>query len=270
MATQAPTERQRNVLVVSTVDHAEEVLRSRLGATDNVMVVVPVVSQGVLDWLANDERAFSHAQHVADETAAELPGETVEAHAGEADVDLAIRDALATFPADEIVIAVHPPDEQGLVEAGATGHLPERLSTASRSGASPCTTTGRHGRRTAPGPAMKRQRRRRARHALGQDPGPRPRRHRGRDRDRLHHRRLAGGARVSPRRLAPRSSGRSASRRPRAAPAPASAPACPCGRSPGPAARGRAASPGPGRAGRGSSCGASARAMPMSLMKCST
>jgi len=125
MATQAPTERQRNVLVVSTVDHAEEVLRSRLGATDNVMVVVPVVSQGVLDWLANDERAFSRAQHVADETAAELPGETVEAHAGEADVDLAIRDALATFPADEIVIAVHPPDEQGVVEAGATGHLPE-------------------------------------------------------------------------------------------------------------------------------------------------
>ena len=52
----------RNVLVVSTVDHAEDVLRRRLGGdVDELKVVVPVVQQGFLDWLANDEQAASQA-----------------------------------------------------------------------------------------------------------------------------------------------------------------------------------------------------------------
>ena len=84
----------------------------------------PVVRQGFLDWLANDQRAFSHAKSVAEEAAAEMPGETIEAVAGEADVDLAIRDALATFPADEIVVAVRPRTQQGLVESMATAGAP--------------------------------------------------------------------------------------------------------------------------------------------------
>jgi hypothetical protein len=116
----------RNVLVVSTVEHGEAILRDELGDTDRVKVVVPVVRQGVLDWLANDERAFSHAEEVAERTAQELPGETVETVAGEADVELAIRDALATFAADEIVVAVRPEDEEGLVESRATAKLSKR------------------------------------------------------------------------------------------------------------------------------------------------
>src|SRR6478736_4570634 len=102
----------RNVLVVSTVEEIGSALRSHLHEDDVVKVVVPVVGQGVLDWLANDERAFSHAVEVADHLAEELPGETVDAGAGEADVALAIRDALATFPADEIVVAVSRADEE--------------------------------------------------------------------------------------------------------------------------------------------------------------
>ena len=120
----SPARGPRNVLVISTVDHPEEALRAHLSADDSLKVVVPVVSQGVLDWLANDEKAVSHAKHSAETTAAELPGDAVEAIAGEADVELAIRDALATFPADEIVIAVRPADQQGVVESGATDHLP--------------------------------------------------------------------------------------------------------------------------------------------------
>ena len=96
----------RNVLIVSTVEHAEDVLRAHLGPADTIKVVVPVVRQGVLDWLANDEQAFGRAERVAEHTAAALPGETVDSSAGQANVGLAIRDALATFPADEIVVAV--------------------------------------------------------------------------------------------------------------------------------------------------------------------
>jgi hypothetical protein len=87
----------RRVLVVSTVEHGEDVLHAHVGAADEIKVVVPVVRQGALDWLANDQKAFGHAERVAERTAQELPGETVEAVAGEADVGLAVRDALATF-----------------------------------------------------------------------------------------------------------------------------------------------------------------------------
>ena len=77
---------------------------------------MPVVKQGLLDWLANDERAFAHAAEVAEETAEELPADDVDAAAGEANVALAIRDALASFPADEVVVAIRPGDRDALAE----------------------------------------------------------------------------------------------------------------------------------------------------------
>jgi hypothetical protein len=115
----------RKVLIVSTVEHADDVLRAHVGEADTIKVVVPVVRQGVLDWLANDQQAFGRAERVAERTAEQLPGETVDAAAGEANVGLAIRDALATFPADEIVVAVRPDEEEGLVESLATDSAPQ-------------------------------------------------------------------------------------------------------------------------------------------------
>jgi len=116
----------RNVLVVSTVEHADDVLRAEVGDADTVKVVVPVVRQGVLDWLANDEKGFARAEAIAQDTAEQLPGKTVEPGAGEANVELAIRDALATFPADEIIVAVRPAQEQAAVESAATASTPRQ------------------------------------------------------------------------------------------------------------------------------------------------
>ena len=116
----------RRVLIVSTVEHGDDALQAHVGEADEVKVVVPVVRQGALDWLANDEKAFGRAQATAERTGDQLPGETVETAAGEANVGLAIRDALATFPADEIVVAVRPRDQEGLVESLATDNAPER------------------------------------------------------------------------------------------------------------------------------------------------
>ena len=114
----------RNVLVVSTVEDADDALRAQFGEAHTIKVVVPVTGQSLLDWLAGDEKAFSHAERVAERTAERLPGETIDAVAGDSDVGLAIRDALATFPADEVVVAVHPKDQEGLVEAIATEDAP--------------------------------------------------------------------------------------------------------------------------------------------------
>jgi hypothetical protein len=115
----------KNVLVVSTVEHADDVLGAHIGEAETIKVVVPVVRLGVLDWLANDQEAVGHAERVAERTAEQLPGETVDAGAGTADVGLAIRDALATFPADEIVVAVRPEEEEGFVESSATDTAPQ-------------------------------------------------------------------------------------------------------------------------------------------------
>jgi hypothetical protein len=115
----------KNVLVVSMVEDAADVLRAHFAEADTIKVVVPVTGQGILDWLASDEKAFGHAEQVAERTAERLPGETVDAVAGEANVGLAIRDALATFPADEIVVVVRPKEEQGLAEEIATEGAPQ-------------------------------------------------------------------------------------------------------------------------------------------------
>jgi hypothetical protein len=115
----------KNVLVVSTIDDADNVLRAHFDEADAIKVVVPVTGQGILDWLASDEKAFGLAAEVAERTAEALPGETVDAVAGEANVGLAIRDALATFPADEIVVAVRPDEEEELVESIATEGGPQ-------------------------------------------------------------------------------------------------------------------------------------------------
>lgn len=103
----------RNVLVVSTVESpGERALETWVGDADAVKLVVPVVRQGVLDWLANDERAFSHAAELAERTAENLDGTVVSTAAGESDVGLAIQDALATFPADEVVVALDERDDE--------------------------------------------------------------------------------------------------------------------------------------------------------------
>ena len=116
----------KNILLVSTVEGAEDFLRPHFDEEDAIKVVVPVTGQGILDWLTMDEKAFTHAEEVAEQTADHLPGETVEAVAGEANVGLAVRDALATFPADEIVVAVRPDAKEGLIESVATEDAPKR------------------------------------------------------------------------------------------------------------------------------------------------
>jgi hypothetical protein len=63
-----------NILLVSTVDDPQRAVRCHIGEADAVKVVVPVVKQGILDWLANDQRAFAEAATVADRAADAVPG----------------------------------------------------------------------------------------------------------------------------------------------------------------------------------------------------
>jgi hypothetical protein len=100
------------------VEHADELLRSHIGDADTVKVVVPVVRQGFLTGSRMTRRrsaARSGSRHERPRSSRARPRKAL---AGEANVGLAVRDALATFAADEIVVVVRPGER--LIESVAT------------------------------------------------------------------------------------------------------------------------------------------------------
>jgi hypothetical protein len=84
-------------------------------ADAEVMVVTPATSQsGVRFWMNDIDGDIAHAQEAADETAELLEEGGIDAVAdtGEAEPALALQDALATFPADRIIVFTHPESER--------------------------------------------------------------------------------------------------------------------------------------------------------------
>src|SRR5512133_2665129 len=88
----------------------------------NVHVVAPAVTAGRFEWLTGaDDDARAEAEKVADRTAHAVDADAdVETEVGEPDPLLAVQDALALFPADEILVAGTPDErlEAGLRELG--------------------------------------------------------------------------------------------------------------------------------------------------------
>lgn len=123
----------RNVLLVALEPGSEEqiheAIESRKQTDDvNVRVVAPASTIGPLQWLMSDEdEARAEAEDVADQAAeaveADVPTDT---EAGDRDPLVAVQDALAEFPADEIVVAGHP-DEQTEARLRRFGLPVERL-----------------------------------------------------------------------------------------------------------------------------------------------
>jgi hypothetical protein len=103
----------RNVLLVALDPVPEEEIRHAIadrsdGADVNVHVVAPAAHVGKFQWLTGaDDDARAEAAELADRTADALDAE-VETEVGEHDPLLAVQDALALFPADEILVAGNP------------------------------------------------------------------------------------------------------------------------------------------------------------------
>ena len=110
----------RRVLIVSTVELGGDAVERLVGDDAITKVVVPQVRQSRLQWLANDEdRAHEVAQRASERMAAESPGMTVAAEAGDSDPLLAIEDALADFAADELVVVTRSDEDAGWLESRA-------------------------------------------------------------------------------------------------------------------------------------------------------
>jgi hypothetical protein len=100
----------RNVLVVVLDPVPDERIRSAVQAREEVAdvtvhVVAPAAGVGVLQWLTGaEDEARAEADERASRTADAVDVE-VETEVGDRDPLVAVQDALAAFPADEIVLA---------------------------------------------------------------------------------------------------------------------------------------------------------------------
>ncbi len=100
----------RNILVVTTEAIDEAVVRSRVlrdvEGQVHVHIVAPASHLSAAQRLANDEdEARSEAKRVAGRSERAFDGvASVDSEVGDTDPQLAVEDALRTFPADEIVV----------------------------------------------------------------------------------------------------------------------------------------------------------------------
>ncbi|MGH3082151.1 MAG: hypothetical protein ACRDNH_13620 [Gaiellaceae bacterium] len=98
-------------------DEIREAIAERGGDDVNVHVVAPATHISKFQWLTGEEdEARAEAEELADRTAHAVEADAeveveVEVEVGERDPVLAVQDALALFPADEILVA-GPADEK--------------------------------------------------------------------------------------------------------------------------------------------------------------
>jgi hypothetical protein len=108
------------ILAVTTEPITAEALRAALPAEVDpaeveVLVVAPALHASALRfWVSDADEAIERAESVRHESLDHLGAEGIAATAdtGEGDLDDAIDDALQSFPADRIVVFVHPEGER--------------------------------------------------------------------------------------------------------------------------------------------------------------
>jgi hypothetical protein len=112
------------LLVVTPEPVDANLLRATLGDEvegAEVLVVSPATNESPLAfWVSDPDEAIHEAEVAQDETVERLEEEGIDAagDTGESEPALAIQDALATFPADRIVIFSHAGEKDYREEAG--------------------------------------------------------------------------------------------------------------------------------------------------------
>ena len=119
------------VLTPEPVD--ADMLRSTLGSEvegAEVLVVSPATNRSKLAfWVSDPDQAIAEADDAQEETVERLEEEGVDAagDTGESEPAVALEDALATFPADRIVVFSHPEGDRDYREDEGLAEAEERL-----------------------------------------------------------------------------------------------------------------------------------------------
>jgi len=119
----------RDVLVITSSEWPIPELRAVLGEdVGELRVVVPAVRQSRLQWLTNaDDDARERADDAASTIGDALPSQEAETSAGDSDPLLAVRDALAEFAADEVVLVTRPDEEATWLEEGSSDAIAQAI-----------------------------------------------------------------------------------------------------------------------------------------------
>lgn len=131
------------VLVLTAEPVTGEMVRAAVGEEAEgaeVLVVSPALHDSpVAFWVSDSDEAIAEAQQVADETVERLEEDGLDAagDTGESEPLQAVQDALATFPADRIVVFSHPEAQRAYREEDLEGieerfGVPVVRSTVSR------------------------------------------------------------------------------------------------------------------------------------------
>lgn len=123
----------KKILALVSEPVSAEALRSVLGDGANdaeVMVVAPALDSRARFWTSDSDAAIVRAEEVQQETVERLAEGDVDAvgDTGESDPLLALHDALATFPADEVAIFTRPEGDQNWAEGDLLERAREQLS----------------------------------------------------------------------------------------------------------------------------------------------
>ena len=119
------------VLTPEPVD--AELLRATLGEEvegAEVLVVSPATNRSKLAfWVSDPDDAIAEADAAAEETVERLEEQGVDAagDTGESEPAVALREALATFPADRIVVFSHPEGDRDYREDEGLADVEERF-----------------------------------------------------------------------------------------------------------------------------------------------
>ena len=119
------------VLTPEPVD--ADMLRSTLGEDvegAEVLVVSPATTRSKLAfWVSDPDQAIAEAESAEEETVERLEEQGVDAagDTGESEPAVALQDALATFPADRIVVFSHPEGDRDYREDEGLADVEERF-----------------------------------------------------------------------------------------------------------------------------------------------
>jgi hypothetical protein len=109
----------------------EEIKNRSRGRESEVLVVSPALAGSrAAHWSSDIDEALEAARQRMELSvqAIEEAGLRARGTVGDSDPNVAIEDALAQFPADEIVISTHPPDRSRWLERGVVQTARERIS----------------------------------------------------------------------------------------------------------------------------------------------
>jgi hypothetical protein len=121
------------ILALVSEPVSAEALKRTIGepeaAVSEVLVIAPALNTRTRHVLSDPDPAIERAEEVMQESVERLIEEGVDAtgDTGESDPVLALQDALATYPADRIVLFTHPDGERDWLEEGVVDEARERF-----------------------------------------------------------------------------------------------------------------------------------------------